>query len=289
MGSTFKGLRCSDCMGNLEFNKTSKLWICPYCGKEFERDLRTDDNVSDITDVVRATLSDISKFDLDSAKRNLSECEKMNANHVGTLIANIVFYLFSASNSKSKEDIEKLEFPGNNKLIIGLDGSLFVTKNNTIIDVTPKKQSVIEKEYTQNVEITNIKSASVSGRLYSDEGYLFDFANGELFVRTLSVDDEINIPHDTVKNRCCRTYTEKIDVDGVELDRVVRNYVDYDFVELVEIPDFIIVKSGAILKATNAATLFVYVSEIETKFTFEANGLYIIYEQGNEVIITKLN
>lgn len=186
----------------------------------------------------------------------------------------------------SKEDIEKLEFPGNNKLIIGLDGSLFVTKNNTVIDVTPKKQSVIEKESTQNVEITNIKSASVSGRLYSDEGYLFDFANGELFVRTLSVDDEINIPHNTVKNRCCRTYTEKID-DGS--DRVVRNYVDYDFVELVEIPDFIIVKSGAIVKATNAATLFVYVSEIETEFTFEANGLYIIYEQGNEVIITKLN
>lgn len=189
----------------------------------------------------------------------------------------------------SKDDIEKLEFPGNNKLIIGLDGSLFVTKNDTVIDVTPKKQSVIEKESAQNVEITNIKSASVSGRLYSDEGYLFDFANGELFVRTLSVDDEINIPHDTVKNRCCRTYTEKIDVDGVESDRVVRNYIDYDFIELVEIPDFIIVKSGAIVKATNAATLFVYVSEIETEFTFEANGLYIIYEQGSEVIITKLN
>lgn len=107
MGSTFKGLRCSDCMGNLEFNKISKIWVCPYCGKEFERDLRTDDNVSDITDVVRATLSDISKFDLDSAKRNLSECEKMNANHIGTLIANISFHLFNASSSKSKEDAEK--------------------------------------------------------------------------------------------------------------------------------------------------------------------------------------
>lgn len=189
----------------------------------------------------------------------------------------------------SKDDIEKLEFPGNNKLIIGLDGSLFVTKNDTIIDVTPKTQPVVEKEPIQNIEVTSIKSASVSGRLYSDEGYLFDFANGELFVRTLSVDDEINIPHDTVKNRCCRTYTEKIDVDGEELDRVVRNYVDYDFVEIVEIPDFIIVKSGAIVKATNAATLFVCISNIETEFTFEVNGLYIIYEQGNEVIITKLN
>ena len=189
----------------------------------------------------------------------------------------------------SKDDIEKLEFPGNNKLIIGLDGSLFVTKNNAVIDVTPKASMSVEKESIQNIEVTSIKSASVSGRLYSDEGYLFDFANGELFVRTLSVDDEINIPYNTIKNRCCRTYTEKIDVDGVELDRVVRDYSDYDFIELVEIPDYIIVKSGAIIKATNAATLFVYVSNSEIEFTFEANGLYVIYEQENEVIITKLN
>ena len=73
------------------------------------------------------------------------------------------------------------------------------------------------------------------------------------------------------------------------MDRVVRDYVDYDFIELVEIPDYIIVKSGTIIKATNAATLFVYVSNAETEFAFEANGLYVIYEQGNEVIITKLN
>jgi hypothetical protein len=188
----------------------------------------------------------------------------------------------------SKDEVDKLEFPGNNKLIIGLDGSLFVTKNNTIIDVTPK-QSVIEKESTINIDVTNIKSASVSGKLYSDEGYLFDFANGELVVRTLSVDEEINIPHDTIKNRCCRTYIEKINVDGEEIDRVVRNYVDYDFIELVDIPDFMIVKSGAIVKATNSATLFVCISEAEREFTFEVNGLYIIYKQGNEIIITKLN
>ena len=54
--------------------------------------------------------------------------------------------------------------------------------------------------------------------------------------------------------------------------------------------NFIIVKSGGvIIKATNLATLFVYVSNVEIEFTFEANGLYIIHEQGNEIIITKLN
>lgn len=105
MGSTFKGLRCSDCMGNLEFNKTTKLWYCPYCGKEFERDLRLDDNVADITDSIRTTLSDISKYDFKNALTNLSECEKLGANHFGTLICNVCFNLFKASTAESKEDL----------------------------------------------------------------------------------------------------------------------------------------------------------------------------------------
>lgn len=107
MGSTFTGLRCSDCAGNLEFDKARKIWICPYCGKEYERDIHIDkvqiDGVSGINDVVRALLSDIAKFDFNSAQKNLSEAEKINPNHVGTIISNICFYLFNASNAKQKE------------------------------------------------------------------------------------------------------------------------------------------------------------------------------------------
>ena len=74
MSSTFTGLRCSDCMGNLEYDKARKIWVCPYCGKEYERDLHVDkvqiDGVAGTNDVVRATLSDISKYDFVSAGKN---------------------------------------------------------------------------------------------------------------------------------------------------------------------------------------------------------------------------
>lgn len=107
MGSTFTGMRCSDCMGALEYNKARKIWICPYCGKEYERDLHVDkvqiDGVAGINDTVRATLSDIGKYDLASAQKNLSEAERINPNHVGTIISNICYYLFSTTTSKEKE------------------------------------------------------------------------------------------------------------------------------------------------------------------------------------------
>jgi len=107
MASTVTGLRCSDCMGNLEFDKARKIWICPYCGKEYERDLHVDkvqiDGVAGTNDVVRATLSDIAKYDFASAQKNLSECERVNPNHAGTIISNICFYLFNASVAKTDE------------------------------------------------------------------------------------------------------------------------------------------------------------------------------------------
>lgn len=117
MSSTFTGLRCSDCMGNLEYDKARKIWVCPYCGKEYERDLHVDkvqiDGVAGTNDVVRATLSDISKYDFVSAGKNLSECEKINPNHVGTIISNICYYLFSAAQKPKnlqQQDVAKVTY-----------------------------------------------------------------------------------------------------------------------------------------------------------------------------------
>ena len=107
MGATFTGQRCSDCSGALEFDKAKKLWVCPYCGKTYERDYRLDkvqiDGLAGINEIVRATISDISKYDFSSAEKNLSECEKVNANHVGTTLANLCYYLFKAANSTKEE------------------------------------------------------------------------------------------------------------------------------------------------------------------------------------------
>lgn len=187
----------------------------------------------------------------------------------------------------SKNNVEGLEYPGDNKLIIGLDGSLFVTKNNAIIDVTPKTQQsvVTNSTITPNIEVSSIKSAFVSDRLYGDGGS-FDFVNGEISIKSISIEDSIDLPYNTIKNRCCRTYIEILD-DNTE--RVVRKYSDYDFIEIVEVPEFISVKSGAMVKSTVNVTIPVFIGDKVSDFTFEENRLYIIYEQKEEVIITKLN
>lgn len=194
---------------------------------------------------------------------------------------------------ESKDKIEEIEYPGDNKLIVGLDGTLFVTKNNTIIDITPKIPTVEIKPETEDtntntkIEITDIDSASISGKLHNENGYYFNFATGEVCVNSLEVENELIIPDTFVKNKCGRTHTEILD-DGST--RVTRKYNTYDFIEIVEIPDFLVLKSGAIIKSSVNTTIPVIISSITNpSFTFENGGLYVAYEQKGEVIITKLN
>lgn len=191
---------------------------------------------------------------------------------------------------ESKQEIESLEYPGDNKLIVGLDGTLFVTKNNTVIDVTPKSTTIIAESIGNNLsttqDVTSITSASVTGKLFGDEGYSFDFSSGEIFASSIVVENEIVFPNTTVKTRCCKTHSGILE-DGNK--RVVRKYLEYDFVEIVEIPDYICVKSGAMIKSNINVELPVFISGISRVFSFEENGLYIAYNQDEEVIITKLN
>lgn len=185
----------------------------------------------------------------------------------------------------SKDQIHEMIYPGDNKLIIGLDGSIFVTKNNNIIDVTPKSTIVsdtVQSEIKQ-ADISSLKSASVEGKLYSSEGYSFDFANGEIVAQKITVSEELIVPNTTVKNKCCKTFIE----EGTE--KVIRKYTEYDFVELTLIPDYLAVKSGVIIKSKIDAKLNVYISDKHNEFVFETDGLYILYEQSENIIMTKLN
>lgn len=185
----------------------------------------------------------------------------------------------------SRDEVDKLEYPGDNKLIVGLDGSLFITKNNALIDVTPKSSiNNSESQLLPTSEVTHIKSASVSGRLYNDNGYSFDFENGEVVVRTLEVADEVIFPDSTIKNKCCKTFYDN------ETQQVVTNYENYDFVEITEAPKLFVFKSGAMVKSSIDLTIPVYITNIlYGDFTFEKDGLYIVYLQNKEIIITKLN
>lgn len=192
----------------------------------------------------------------------------------------------------SKDQIESLEYPGDNKLIIGLDGSIFITKNKTFVDVTPKVSVVNVENSIDNNEvvadqITSLDTASVAGRLYNDNGYSFDFENGEVITESLVVNSEVSLPLDMVKNNCGRTYSEILD-DGTT--RVVKKYQDYDFVEIVEKPEAMSLKSGVLIKSNIDITLPINIGEVYLNdCSFVSGGLYIIYVNGKEIIKTKLN
>lgn len=107
MAVNFVARKCA-CGGKLEFDPVKKIWICKYCGTVVEREATFDkvqvDGIEGINDVVRQTLKDIANQKMDSAFRNLEDCERKNHQHVGTLIASISYYLSNISCARSQDE-----------------------------------------------------------------------------------------------------------------------------------------------------------------------------------------
>lgn len=107
MAVNFIARKCA-CGGKLEFDPAKKIWICKYCGTVVEREATFDriqvDGIEGISDVVRQTLMDIANNRMDSAGRNLEDCERKNHKHVGTLIANISYHLSMISQARSQDE-----------------------------------------------------------------------------------------------------------------------------------------------------------------------------------------
>ncbi|MBR4343518.1 MAG: hypothetical protein IKP88_12595 [Lachnospiraceae bacterium] len=97
------------CGGKLEFDTVKKIWICKYCGTVVEREATFDkvhvDGIEGVDDVVRQTLMDIANHKLDSAARNLEDCERKGHKHIGTLLANISYNLACISDAKTKDQM----------------------------------------------------------------------------------------------------------------------------------------------------------------------------------------
>ncbi len=109
MAVNFIARKCA-CGGKLEFDPHKKIWICKYCGTVIEREATFDkvqvDGIEGISDVVRQTLIDIANNKMDSASRNLEDCERKNHKHIGTLIANISYNLSMISCAKSQDEAQ---------------------------------------------------------------------------------------------------------------------------------------------------------------------------------------
>ena len=107
MAVNFIARKCA-CGGKLEFEPQKKIWVCKYCGTVVEREATFDkvqvDGIEGISDVVRQTLMDIANNKMDSASRNLEDCERKNHKHIGTLLANISYNLSMISCAKSQDE-----------------------------------------------------------------------------------------------------------------------------------------------------------------------------------------
>ena len=107
MAVNFIARKCA-CGGKLEFDPQKKIWVCKYCGTVVEREATFDkvqvDGIEGISDVVRQTLMDVANNKMDSAGRNLEDCERKNHKHVGTLLAHISYNLSMISCAKSQDE-----------------------------------------------------------------------------------------------------------------------------------------------------------------------------------------
>ncbi|MDE6579683.1 MAG: hypothetical protein K2K41_04035, partial [Ruminiclostridium sp.] len=88
MAVSYVARKCTQCAGKLQYIKEKKIWKCMYCGAEIEREEQYD-GLFTIKNVVRQALLDTAYRRLDSASRNVTECEKIDSRYVGTLIAKI--------------------------------------------------------------------------------------------------------------------------------------------------------------------------------------------------------
>lgn len=178
----------------------------------------------------------------------------------------------------SKDQINETPYPGDNKLIISTDGSIFVTKNQAFIDIVHKEnKSELEKDPVVNVK--DLDYVYVSDRLYGDSSLELDFVNSKITADTLYVNKEILFPENSIKNKC------------IKLDQ---NYINskcqnYDFIEIAVIPKKLSIKSGVIIKSSVDASIPIFCENYNSNFDFKNGGLYILYKNNDTLVQTKLN
>lgn len=94
MATSYKHLRCPGCDGTLKYVKEKKVWECIYCGNEIRREEEYD-GLYTIKNVVKQVLVDLAYNRMDTAIKNLVECQKISSDYVGTLIAEICLKVFT--------------------------------------------------------------------------------------------------------------------------------------------------------------------------------------------------
>lgn len=154
MSVQYVARKCTQCAGRLEMIKEKKIWKCLYCGAEIERQEQYDGLFS-IKNVVRQSLLDTAYRRLDSAAKNIAECEKIDSRYVGTLIAKIAF------------DMIRVTFP----------------------ECDPREARSIFKQLKKNYDLLKANSIDVT----DEEEILYEFfEDSNIFATLVLVYDTLN-------------------------------------------------------------------------------------------------
>lgn len=97
-------------------------------------------------------------------------------------------------------DPKTYKYPGDNKMIVTLDGKFYVTKNNEIKEITlltsELNKNVLNAEIVSNTSkdiITEVTNLYVSEKIHGS-GLILDFGTGEINAKSLIVSDKVQIP-----------------------------------------------------------------------------------------------
>ncbi|MDO4623175.1 MAG: hypothetical protein Q4B22_09500 [Eubacteriales bacterium] len=93
MAASYNVLKCHGCASTrFDFDKKRKVWICAYCGNEIQKTAAPTDEP--LQHAVKQVLTDLAQGRMESAAKNVIECEKISADNVCTVIANLSIMVF---------------------------------------------------------------------------------------------------------------------------------------------------------------------------------------------------
>lgn len=100
MAKTHYQKKCASC-GSSEWTyvREMKLFQCLFCGSYVERREQREENFA-VNNAIRQTLLDIAYRRIEQADRDLTECQRLDAKYVGSLIAGICCRMIAAFNGR---------------------------------------------------------------------------------------------------------------------------------------------------------------------------------------------
>lgn len=188
---------------------------------------------------------------------------------------------------ENKSIIDTLEYPGDNKLLIGTnDKTIFVTMGGTYIDISPENivSNIIpipeENEETavdsEQIRITELNNVSVTGTLSGPDGMELDFDNNSISANSVKITESFVYPRNTVTTYCGK------------VSNSITDYRRYDFLELTDSVTELILKSGVMIKSLVNTNVLITIGDLQSEMTFVKDGIYMIYVHLGSITYTKL-